>query len=239
MVHISARARAVKNIDSKIARLRRTLFLRASREWTIALLRKRHEILSHRYYKRSSYGPTFRPKEDSPLTRALFQQTEEKHRIDFRMTISEMADLVELFGKDEVFARKGKKPQAPPIYQLGLLVHRLAHGHEVHTIRTKFGIGRMSILPSPLPCLCLPLQWVLYTYGPTALLSLSSDSSLSTSHGPFPDDVTLQHPSLLPRMVFPTSWASLMAQTSFSSVLRRVELYPVPSSATRNDMGST
>jgi hypothetical protein len=150
MVHISAREWALRKIDSRIAKLHKKLFLRAAREWTIFLLHKQHEILSHRYYKRSPYGPTYRPKEHSPITEAIFDQSEKDMRIDFRMTWTEFEDFEEMFGGDEVFKRRGKKPQAPAKYQLGLLVYRLAHGEKVHTISKRFGISRTFIpLSSP------------------------------------------------------------------------------------------
>jgi len=56
----------------------------------------------------------------------------------FWMTKSDLERLSALLGDDHVFARKGKRPQAPVLYQVGSLVYRMAHIVEVGMLALLF-----------------------------------------------------------------------------------------------------
>ena len=54
---------------------------------------------------------------------------------------TEFNRLVDRFGGDPVFKSAGRRPQAPPKYQLALFIHRLAHGYEVKAEARLFGVS--------------------------------------------------------------------------------------------------
>lgn len=54
------------------------------------------------------------------------------------MDLSELKLLSAQLGRDISFARIGKKPQAPVLYQVALLVYRLAHVVEVGMLASLF-----------------------------------------------------------------------------------------------------
>ncbi|KAK4686371.1 hypothetical protein P7C73_g3757, partial [Tremellales sp. Uapishka_1] len=56
------------------------------------------------------------------------------------MSVTELNRLVRLFEGDDIFKPTGRKPMAPPKYQLGLMVYRLAHGEKLKHIALTFGI---------------------------------------------------------------------------------------------------
>ncbi len=64
----------------------------------------------------------------------------EVFHINFRMTKTEFDRLVNLL-KDHGVSRSARKPQAPAAWQVGPLVHRLAHGSSVGLLKQAFGVA--------------------------------------------------------------------------------------------------
>lgn len=69
-----------------------------------------------------------------------------RHLSAFRMTHNQLLHLVSFFNDDIAFAPSGNKPQAPPLYQIGLTVYRFAHGHDVRSIARTFGVSGESVI---------------------------------------------------------------------------------------------
>ena len=76
-----------------------------------------------------------------------------RHLSAFRMTHPQLLHLVSFFSDDIAFVSTVNKPQAPPLYQIGITVYRLAHGNDVRSIARTFGVSGESAVyafPSPL-----------------------------------------------------------------------------------------
>ena len=64
-----------------------------------------------------------------------------RHYHAFRMDHAHLLDITRLFELDPIFQSKGRKPQAPPLYQIALFVFRMAHGHSMHVLESTFHIS--------------------------------------------------------------------------------------------------
>lgn len=67
------------------------------------------------------------------------------------MKKAELKDLATQLETDEEFARKGNKPQAPVLYQVALVVYRLAHVVEQSVLASIFKCSS-EMNHSPEPC---------------------------------------------------------------------------------------
>ena len=64
-----------------------------------------------------------------------------RHYHAFRMDHAQLFDITSLFEHDPIFQSQGRKPQAPPLYQIALFVFRMAHGHTMHALESIFHIS--------------------------------------------------------------------------------------------------
>lgn len=143
----------LRKIALKARRHCRLVACAAGRRYLRTLRAIKQSILSRRFYKRPAYGPGMKTKRVHPRCDHLFfQQSEAKHKHDFRISTTEMDRLVAFFEGSVEFQSTGKKPQASPRYQLGVLVYRLAHGHDIRTIANHFGISSEHMSSCCLGC---------------------------------------------------------------------------------------
>lgn len=138
------RARSLRILDRALTILASTLPSKAVRRRVRYLLALRRDIQLRRYWTRPT---TYQPPRYIRTIDSLLETRPAEHRFLFRMTSSEFKRLVERFEGDIVFQQHGKRPPAPPKYQLALFIHRLAHGYEVQAEARLFGVSGMSVLP--------------------------------------------------------------------------------------------
>ena len=105
----------------------------------------RADVASRRYLDRHPVCHTYQQHQYILQANARFPGIDSTHKQLFRVTTSEFRRLVRLFGDDEVFVPRGRKPMAPAKLQLAVLLHRMAHGHSVAQI------GLFFHLPGGLP----------------------------------------------------------------------------------------
>jgi len=75
-----------------------------------------------------------------------------EHYHAFRLYPDELRNFIHLFGNDPVFISRGTKPQAPPpLYQLGLVLYRLAHSPGVRELSFLFRVSSTYFLLLLLP----------------------------------------------------------------------------------------
>ena len=63
-----------------------------------------------------------------------------RHYRAFRMDHDQLPNIVQMFQDDPIFQSLGRKAQAPPLYQIGLLIYRKAHGHSMHVLESLFHV---------------------------------------------------------------------------------------------------
>ena len=76
-----------------------------------------------------------------------------RHQQAFRMSHSQLVRLVAYFEDDVIFQSQNRKPQACPLYQLGVFIYRMAHGHPLERHRAHIS-SFQSVVPvrsRPLP----------------------------------------------------------------------------------------
>jgi hypothetical protein len=64
-----------------------------------------------------------------------------RHYEAFCVTTQQLDDIVARFDDYPGFWTGSRKPQAPPKYQFGVLLYRMAHGHGVRQIARTFGVA--------------------------------------------------------------------------------------------------
>ncbi|EIW70047.1 hypothetical protein TREMEDRAFT_61809 [Tremella mesenterica DSM 1558] len=137
--------RMLRKIDHLIARILKNQPSQRLLRLCTTLRVYQQTIEEQRYYKRPAYRKDLPPSSIYSTCAEFYLINEAQHSHAFRITTAEMSRLDEMFGGDEVFRSVGTKPQAPSLYQLGLLVFRLAHGHDTATIARTFGISRGTV----------------------------------------------------------------------------------------------
>ena len=111
---------------------------KAARQHLTLLSFLRDHLEAEQYWERP---PTYRRVHYRIAINPLIASQPNEFKFLFRMSSSEFARLVTRFGCDEVFQTTGKRPQAPPKYQLALFIHHLAHGYKVRAEARLFGIS--------------------------------------------------------------------------------------------------
>jgi hypothetical protein len=79
---------------------------------------------------------------------SLFDLEGLEHYHTFRLYPDILRNFSRLFEKDQVFISRRSKPQAPPLYQLGLLLNRLAHQTDVRQLSFLFRVSSTSSFSS-------------------------------------------------------------------------------------------
>lgn len=150
----------IKDLDERLEELTQILACTRSPQLCrlynrLAEVRRRFETM--RYWDRHPVGPGYRPSEYTHSMTRLMAYAPNQHKHMFRMSSSELEALVRLYGDHPVFVSTGRKPQAPAAYQLGAFVIRLAHGHDLKTLRVITGFSgelgdRLRTDPLHRPC---------------------------------------------------------------------------------------
>ncbi|RXK39452.1 hypothetical protein M231_03285 [Tremella mesenterica] len=110
------------------------------------IIQAHHQISANRYLDRHPNVPNNAPRPSFYHSEILlFAERGIRHKQAFRMSPSHLDDIVDFFKDDPVFFSRGNKPQAPPKYQIGLLVYRMAHGHDCRTLDREFGVATGTV----------------------------------------------------------------------------------------------
>jgi hypothetical protein len=100
--------------------------------------------LSTRYLSRPALYNQIRHRNWQLAIDKLLAQEDEYFRRDLRLTPSEFTYLLGLIGDHPIFMSTGRRPQAPPQYQLALALYRFLHDGNASSafqIGNKFQIG--------------------------------------------------------------------------------------------------
>jgi len=81
----------------------------------------------------SPSGSYLSPYRVQPLLGSL-PQGQSQHQQAFRMSNSPLVRLVAYFEDDVIFQSQTRKPHACLLYQLGVFIYRMAHGHTLNVI---------------------------------------------------------------------------------------------------------
>jgi hypothetical protein len=145
MPRTSQKQQAIRALDKEINRIPENCSASTLRRLRVFLcLKKRHNLASKRYLSRPAYIKSSLNDVHSSQASDMLSLPERSFHQAFRMTPEEMDGLVDLFGQHSIFISTGHKRQAPPKLQLGLLVYRLAHGHDALAVACVFGVSSKS-----------------------------------------------------------------------------------------------
>lgn len=152
MPTLSLYRRALKFLDRMLVKLTYTPHSKRTRRHIAFISLLRRDLASKRYWERPQ---TYRAVHYRRSIDPLLSSSPNEFRFLFRMTRTEFDRLLRRFGGDDVFKSTGKRPQAPPMYQLALFIHRLAHGYELKAEARLFGVSGTPNFPSlPFPSVC-------------------------------------------------------------------------------------
>lgn len=121
MARETVRYKTVKRLKRYILTLAPLYQSQLVRHVLVYLCRVHTIISSYRYWNRYPGDRTRARFNEFGID--LFETREEEHFYAFRMTPPELRSLVSIFEHDLVFISTGPKPQAPPLYQIGLLLY--------------------------------------------------------------------------------------------------------------------
>lgn len=140
MARLNQRNTSLKILRQNIQRLSRMVALRRVRRLIVKLIRLKSIFRSHCYFNRPKhYNVKAHYQYNVP---AVLQLPPDMYFQAFRMSKNEMKSLAIEILTDNVFKPKGPRPQAPVMYQLALLVYRLAHVVEVAVLARLFRCSR-------------------------------------------------------------------------------------------------
>jgi len=137
------RRRILRELEDLAAELIPLYHIQYVRSILVRISLAHRYISSFRYWERYTDDVgTISTRKYSPRRFELFDMLRgPRHIAAFRMDHPTLLQVVHFFKNDIVFMSFGPKPQAPPLYQIGVAIYRLAHGHDVRSISRTFSIS--------------------------------------------------------------------------------------------------